>query len=214
MPNHVVCLAHFCEVHGPTTLLCTYEAPAHESAADPRLLLCALCELVLPNHATSLTTTASDRRYVSARYPDSQRVYTALVKLVMKALSAETAAEPAQPIFFGDTASGFCVSRVFSLKDAHARGGERKYAFVVACDAERPLLQRFDTVLMYLAEMIRLVQQLVEAHVERVAETDANNERYLRRQKILPTSLVTLTNDDSVFARVHLWGIEMLRDIA
>lgn len=214
MPNYLFCLAHFCEIHGPLTILCVQRQHGAAAPSSSKLSLCDSCALTLPDEAANLVTnTSGDTAYVLSRYPPLQKVYTSLMKLVMKCLSVETVADTLKPLFFGDGSNGFCLSKVFSIRDAHARGGERKYALLVVCDGETPLLQRWEICATYITEVILLVQRQVEAHLEARANT-GDNERYLRRLKVMPRSLVELTNDRDIFVKIHLCGIELLKDIA
>lgn len=237
MPNFLICLAHFCEIHGPSTIICTQRQDTPVPLqTNSKLSVCGSCALHLPNEATTLVTPAAvssdtpdleDGRnspsslasgpspsYVSTRYPPSQKVYTSLMKLVMKCLSVETVADSQKPLFFGDGTNGFCLSKVFGIPDAHARGGERKYALLAVCDSEKHLLQRWDIASTYITEMILLIQKLVNAHLEESKSHWGDNERYLRRLKVAPRSLAELTNDNEIFVKFHLCGIEMLRDVA
>ncbi|PVH16685.1 uncharacterized protein CXQ87_004981 [Candidozyma duobushaemuli] len=217
MPNYVFSLAHFCEIHGSSIVICTQQNDSDLiNSSASKLSSCASCELVLPNDAVNLvSSTNNGEKYVSTRYPSSQNVYTAYVKLVMKSLSVETSADSSKPVFFGDVANGFCMSRVFRVQDVNSRGGERKYALVMGCDEESHLLRNWDIVSTYMAEIISAIQRQVEKHLAEEAEQSNNvdNERYLRRSKIRPKSLVELTNDTQIFVRFHLWAIELLRDV-
>lgn len=217
MPNYVFSLAHFCEIHGSSIVICTQQSQLDLINSNAlKLLSCALCELVLPNDAVNLVSlTNNGEKYVSTRYPLSQNVYTAYVKLVMKLLSVETSADSLKPVFFGDVANGFCMSRVFRVQDVNSRGGERKYALVMGCDEELHLLRNWDIVSTYMAEIILAIQRQVEKHLAEEAEQlkNVDNERYLRRSKIRPKSLVELTNDTQIFVRFHLWAIELLKDV-
>lgn len=151
--------------------------------------------------------------YVSTRYPQSPKLYTSLMKLVMKCLSVEAVADPLKPLFYGDAANGFCLSKVFSIPDLHARGAERKYAFLVVCDSETHLLRQWHFVSSYVSEMISYLQGKVETVREKAKKESLDNERYLRRLKNMPRSLVELAGDPEVFVRLHLCGIELLRDV-
>ncbi|KAF3992139.1 hypothetical protein FT663_01274 [Candidozyma haemuli var. vulneris] len=217
MPNFVFSLAHFCEIHGPSIVICTQQSRSDSSnASSSKLQSCASCELILPNEAVNLASSVNeDEKYISTRYPSSQSVYTAYVKLVMKSLSVETSADSSKPVFFGDVVNGFCMSRVFKIQDVNSRGGERKYALVMGCDEESHLLRNWDVVSTYMSEIISSIQRQVEKHLAHEAEQSNNvdNERYLRRSKIRPKSLVELTNDAQIFVRFHLWAIELLRDV-
>lgn len=217
MPNYVFSLAHFCEIHGPSIVICTQKSSTGtKNKASSKLQLCALCELVLPNDAVNIVSTVDEKeKYISTRYPSSQNLYTAYVKLVMKLLSVETSAESLKPVFFGDVVSGFCMSRVFKIQDVNSRGGERKYALIMGCDEEVHLLRNWDVVTTYMGEIILLIQRQVERNLAQEAEqlNVMDNERYLRRSKIRPKSLVELTNDTQIFVKIHLWAIDFLRDV-
>lgn len=153
-------------------------------------------------------------QYMSTKYPASQQIYTSLMKLVMKCLSVETTADPLKPHFFGDTASGFCLAKVFSIRDVHARGGERKYALMVVSDSELAVIENWGVSAAYFAEMIAAMQN----HVEKLHESTSSgglvqNERYLRRSKNTPRLLVGLTGDEQIFLKLHLMAVELLEDM-
>lgn len=217
MVNYVFCLAHFCEIHGPLTIICTRRCD-HDTDADfaasLNQVLCASCELILPHNVTSLSTTTEEGKFLSTRYPTSQGAYAALKKLVMKSLSVETSAHPAKPVFIGDAINGYCLSRVFHIQDTYSRGGERKYSLVMACDSEVHVVENWGIISTYMGEIISLIQRLVELKLEREASVpnSTDNERFLRRSKIQPQSLVELTKDPDIFVKLHLWAMELLRD--
>lgn len=265
MVNFVFAVAHFCEIHGPATVLCTQKQEFGASVSKSSMALCESCSFVLPPGITSLTTNyergncshRSDGRksngnsnesaadgsenpverkgslrallrldaknankntetvaYISTLYPQSERIFTCLTKLVMKCLSVEAVAEPLKPVFFGDTGTGYCLSKIFSIPDLHARGAERKYALMIVSDSERALLVNWDIALAYIAQIISLLQQTVENHnMERGKLDTADNGRYLRRAKTIPRSLVQLTGDIEVFMKLHLCGTEILTNM-
>ncbi|OBA20907.1 hypothetical protein METBIDRAFT_78035 [Metschnikowia bicuspidata var. bicuspidata NRRL YB-4993] len=216
-PRFVVCLAHFCEIHGPSTIICTQRQTSTGPMLTSTLSLCESCALILPKDATNIVTDveygASPQCYISTKYPQSPRLYTSLMKLVMKCLSVEATADPLKPLFYGDATNGFCLSKVFSIPDLHARGAERKYAFLVLCDSETRLLERWHFVSSYISEMIAFLQTKVEAVRDQAKIESLDNERYLRRLKNMPRSLVELAGDKELFVRLHLCGIELLRDV-
>lgn len=132
----------------------------------------------------------------------------------MKCLSVEVVADPLKVLFFGDGTSGFCLSKVFSIKDVDARGGERKYAILMVSDGEGHLINNWNTVLSYINEIIALIQRQVENRIDEISQSSTgDNERYLRRSKNIPKLLTLLTNDKQIFVKFHLWGIELLRDL-
>lgn len=162
--------------------------------------------------------------FVSMHYPPLQQRYAALTKLVMKSLSVETTTDISKPVFFGDDVNGYCITKIFRVVDANARGSERKYSLMVASDSESDLLQQWNTITVYLSELIALIQKSVETATEsalaeplqKSASLNSvfDNERYLRRSMIKPKSLVELTGDKDLFVKLHLWALELLKDIS
>lgn len=267
MVNFVFSVAHFCEIHGPVTVLCTQKHETGASATQTSQALCESCSFELPSGVSSLishckesepntarsntsqpdparfsTQLNSDQSppgvgmltkvlsreaknkeysvpnaetliYASTLYPQSERIFTCLTKLVMKCLSVEAVAEPLKPVFFGDTSTGYCLSRIYSIPDLHARGGERKYALMVISDSERALLSNWDVASTFIAEIIALLQSKVEIHMEQRKLDGMDNGRYLRRAKTIPRSLVQLTGDPEIFMKLHLCGMELLKSM-
>ncbi|GEQ68755.1 hypothetical protein JCM33374_g2423 [Metschnikowia sp. JCM 33374] len=166
-----------------------------------------------PTHTPRPSPAESSCGYISTKYPQSPKLYTSLMKLVMKCLSVEAVADPSKPLFYGDATNGFCLSKVFNIPDLHARGAERKYAFLVVCDSESHLLASWHFVSTYISEMIAFLQAKVETVRDRAKQESVDNERYLRRSKNMPRSLVELAGDGDLFVRLHLCGIELLRDV-
>ncbi|CUM65347.1 uncharacterized protein PRCAT00002982001 [Priceomyces carsonii] len=232
MANYIVCLAHFCELHGPSTIICTQVAPLEQESllllpSNSKLQTCASCKFILPDNSANLVTAErqeeGDRLFISSQYPTSQKRYSTLTKLVMKSLSVETTANLPAPVFYGDDANGYCISKVFKIKDVNARGAERKYSLMVICDSETCLLAAWDLIGTYLNEIVSIIQDQVILAVEdalRQKRSGSNgdgsvldNEHYLRRSMVRPRSLAELTNDSQIFVKFHLWAMELLKDI-
>jgi len=234
MVNYIICLGHFCELHGPSTIICTQmtslqDKSEHLLRDTSKLHSCASCKLILPDDAVNLVTTVDNKDesstsavYISTHYPSSQQRYTSLTKLIMKALSVETTTDLSKPIFYGDVVNGYCISKIFKIKDVSSRGSERKYSLMIVADSEKNLLQNWDIIATYLNEIISLIQAQVEIVIkDAIMKKEASNtngavfdnERYLRRSLIRPKSLVELTDDDQIFVKFHLWAIELLKDI-
>ncbi|KAK6458388.1 protein required for amino acid permease transport from the Golgi to the cell surface [Scheffersomyces xylosifermentans] len=243
MTNYIVCLAHFCELHGPSTIMCTQVTTQsrkqdHILPPTSKLQTCSSCKLILPDGLYNVVTTEEPspskslktgqdeeaRVFISTHYPSSQKRYASLTKLVMKSLSVETSSVLSKPMFYGDMVNGYCINKIFKIRDINARGSERKYSLMVVADSESDLLSNWDVISVYFTEIIELVQERVELTFEdtmakREAEASNNsntlldNERYLRRSMIKPKSLADLTNDDQIFVKLHLWAIELLKDI-
>lgn len=222
MGNYIISLAHFCELHGPSTILCTQVTDPklvqqHLVPSTSKLQTCASCKLMLPNDEVNIVTNDESKSYISTNYPSLQKRYLSLTKLVMKSLSVETTSDITKPMFSGDIVNGYCISKIFKVKDNNARGSERKYSLLVVSDSESDLLKNWDIVAMYFNEIIMLIQHQVNLTAEGSSKKDSgnmlDNERFLRRSMIKPKSLVDLTNDNKIFVKFHLWGIELLKDI-
>lgn len=232
MANYIVCLAHFCELHGPSIVICTQivERESLESyllKQNSKMQTCASCELKLPDNSVNLVTSTEDLKqvgphcYISTAYPSSQKRYTSLTKLVMKSLSVETITDLSRPIFFGDELNGYCISKIFKIRDVKARGSERKYSLLLVSDAEGELLRNWDLADSYLSELITNVRDKVDvasSNDELKSSSEGtmltfDNERFLRRSLIKPMSLVDLTNDADLFVRIHLWAVSLFLDI-
>lgn len=141
------------------------------------------------------------------------------MKLVIKSLSVETTPDLSKPVFYGDVVNGYCINSIFKIRDANARGGERKYSIMVVCDSEKELLLNWDNVSQYVSEEIKLIQNRVEQVIKQAIagrldqDQATDNERFLRRSMIKPHSLVELTDDGQIFVKFHLWAMELLKDI-
>ncbi|KAG7660610.1 uncharacterized protein J8A68_005876 [[Candida] subhashii] len=236
MANYIVCLAHFCELHGPSTIVCTQVTTENKKEeyilpSNSRVQVCSSCQLILPDEdavnivtkdSTANSNANTTRVFISTHYPLSQKRYTSLTKLVMKSLSVETTAESSKPMFYGDMIYGYCINKIFKINDLNARGSERKYSLMLISDSETDLLMNWDIITIYFNEIIDMIQQRVatitEENIKRDTANGSNlgmlgNEKYLRRSLIKPKSLVELTNDTGIFVKIHLWAVELLKDI-
>lgn len=141
-----------------------------------------------------------------------------MTKLIMKSLSVETSSDITKPMFFGGTVYGYCIHKIFKIKDPNARGSERKYSLMVISDEELDLVKNWNIVNLYLTEIISLIQKQVDLTVENNLKNPAEStgildERYLRRAVVKPKSLLELTGDPQIFVKFHLWAVELLTDI-
>ena len=188
MTNYMVCLAHFCELHGPSVIACTQiidERSVKENLllANSRLASCLSCQFILPDSPIpTLTPTSTptptdlilEKVSISTHYPSSQKRYSALTKLVMKSLSVETMSDLSKPMFYGDAINGYCINQIFKVEDLNARGGERKYSLMVISDNESELLMRWEIVSIYFNVVIELIQKKV-AKANQVKQSESNN---------------------------------------
>lgn len=222
MTNYIICLSHFCELHGPSSVICTQISgdPKHTKGlllhSNSKLQTCSSCKLELPKDRRNLLTKSSSTEYVSTQYPVYQERYKALTKLVMKTLSVETNSSSSKPLFLGDNACGYCLSRMFKIKDVNARGGERKYSLMVISDEEVKIMKNWNVITKYLSEMIASIQVKVQRVIDHKEKhnTTNSNENYLRRLMVKPKSLIELTGDSKIFVKLHLSAIQVIKDIS
>ncbi|CAN3372647.1 hypothetical protein DIURU_004860 [Diutina rugosa] len=222
MTNYITCLAHFCEVHGPSIVACSQRfSPAEHqryllnatASSKSRQQTCASCQLVLPDDAANVTSALDHDVVVSAQYPASQKRFSALSKLALKALSCEASSDITKPVYYGDPLSGYCMFKLFKVKDICARGGERKYALMVVANYEPDVLMHWNVISLYFSEIVELIQHKIKEDEETKPKNVIDHERYLRRQNNRPKSMVEITNDPKIFVRFHLWAVEMFKDI-
>ncbi|CDK28247.1 unnamed protein product [Kuraishia capsulata CBS 1993] len=223
MGQFMVCLAHFCEIHGPSVVMCTQSTAldrAEEIAAAPPTAsqLCSSCRLIIPKsegdleEPSSIRTVEAGRCYTSSQYPSSQPKYSALRQIVMKSLSVEMTYDSSAPIMFGDQAIGYSVVMTFKVRDSLARGSERKYALMVIGEQEGEVIHSWDLIVGNIQEIIVYVRDRL-ATVESDRNDEVGNERFFRRaQMTKPKSLVELLHDDRFFVRLHLWAASLLKD--
>lgn len=219
----MICLSHFCELHGPCSVICTQISSNSKNTkglllhSNSKLQTCQSCKLQLPEDRRNLLTKSSSTEYVSTQYPVYQERYKALTKLVMKTLSVETNPSLSKPLFLGDNACGYCLSRIFKIKDVNARGGERKYSLMVISDEEVKIMKNWNVITKYLSEIISSIQVKVERviqHKQKLNTTTNSNENYLRRLMVKPKSLIELTGDSKIFVKLHLSAIQVIKDMS
>lgn len=211
----IVCLAHFCEVHGPCSIMSTQISDSKSRIVQKTSVLqtCSSCKLILPNNATNIITESDNKIFLSTQYPSNQEQFTALMKLVMKSLSVETISDITKPLFIGDNGNGYTITKVFKVKDLNARGEERKYSLMVINDDEYTIIKNWEIISSYLDQIIESFQLKVNSIHNRSQTSLNNNDIYLRRSLVKPKSLVELTEDDNTFVKLHLTAVELIKDI-
>lgn len=222
MTNYITCLAHFCEVHGPLIVACSQRfLPAEHqryllnatASSKLRQQTCPLCQLVLPDDAANVTLALDHHVVVLAQYPALQKRFLALLKLALKALSCETLSDITKPLYYGDPVLGYCIFKIFKIRDINARGGERKYAVMIVANREPDVLMHWNVISLYFSEVIDLIQHKIKGEPKAKLTNVMDHERYLRRLIIRPKGMVEMTSDPKIFVRFHLWAVEMFKDI-
>ncbi|CAH6722651.1 protein Lst7p [[Candida] jaroonii] len=212
MANFTVCLGHFCEVHGPCSIISTQISKTKNilKTKASNLQTCQSCQLSLPNDVNNIVTKSKNEFFISSQYPSNQDLYRSLTKLIMKILSVETS-DISKPLFLGDNANGFTLTRIFKIKDLNARGGERKYCLMIVSDEEHKIMKNWRVSSNYLNEIIDFLQSKVNKNDN--SSKGNNNDNYLRRSLVKPKSLIELCGDKQIFIKLHLSAIELIKDI-
>lgn len=226
MPNFIVCLVHFCELHGPCSIICTQSSQHSDDLllkSSSKLQTCASCKLQLPGEVANLSTKNSTKTtngtidteyyYISTQYPTIQARYTSLTKLIIKGLSVETTSDITKALYLGDHSNGYGLIKIFKIKDINARGGERKYGLMTISDQEIKILENWDIITGYLNKIIDSIQAKVANRITKTNDTNLNHEHYLRRSLVKPKSLIELTGDEQIFVKLHLSFTELIKDI-
>lgn len=215
-----ICLAHFCDKHGPRSLMCTQRVPSDSMddfiASDfSKESYCKSCLLLYPkglndDKMTTITTTleGEDQSYTSAQYLTSK--YRILNSVVRKILSEESTVYDSRPMYFGDGARGYSLTQCFKIKDLEARGSERRYSFIVNCDDERLIIDNWNIIIDNITTMI---DYLKDSSKRIEIEHSSNNDIFLRGKNQQPRSLAELLRDDELFVKIHLWNIRLLKKL-
>lgn len=225
----IVTLAHFCEVHGPSMVMCTQMSSPHDSPSVfysskiPSSQLCESCRLKLPLESKSYpsptepsvlqtSSKATGFTYVTTQFPTSQHRYSALRHIIMRVFTIETSSDIDQPLIFGDVKVGYSMALLFKIFDRSARGSERKYALIVTSDKEADIFKNYSTILLNLTSIAKHITNKAVNMAENQSKNLNNNEIYLRRSTSVPQSknLITIMHDPTFFVRLHLLSSRLL----
>ena len=212
----VAALAHFCDNHGPRTVMCTRVATA---AADrgtiagagrdaagglPKRKTCAACHSV-PEDVRRLSSADAGTGLAflscnaSALSPELER---RLRTAASRSLSVEEPSAEGKELFFSD--QGVAFAKCFKVADPAHRGGKRTYCLLVLAD-DRPGLMRSSAVVAERAEGIILELQRLAA--ESAAKSDHQTEVVCdeagRRLTYPPQKHLTEITCPDVFQRIH-----------
>lgn len=215
-----ISLAHFCDKHGPKSILCTQMTTV--DLVDQLVLpsfskesYCKSCLLMFPkSHSGENITTLrsqdpkSENVFLTTQY--SSIKFRLLNSIVRKCLSEETTIYDSRPMYFGDELRGYSITQSFKIKDLEARGSERRYSFIVNCDNETLILQNWD----FIVENITvIIDYLKESSIKIELQNSKNNEIFLRGKVQHSKSLIELLSDDELFVKIHLWNSKLLRKL-
>ncbi|GAB7352126.1 hypothetical protein MBLNU459_g2620t1 [Dothideomycetes sp. NU459] len=178
-------LGHFCEIHGPQTVLCTQVKRSDAPVSSESGTSCANCSYNVPQTTTTpvlRSKCADNLTFVTSRITSDPLLRDAAVR----ALSVETLpkGDLSGPIAV-DTRGEFLNSdnlvesykainiiHVFRIADPRARGQRRTYAFVAV--GERASLWRHQHHIQRAFDAwARSIQHLAERHLRRLQKEDS-----------------------------------------
>lgn len=219
-----ITLAHFCDRHGPRSILCTQNAtqfPEQFTLSDfSKESYCEACLLVIPKSrdptrqtSTPLTTikTNCENGQVFATTQYSALKFRQLNSVVRKCLSEETTVYDLRPMYFGDDTRGHSLTLSFKIKDLEARGSERRYSFIVNSEKEDEILTHWDTIIEHVKTICNL---MIERRREFELQSATNNEIFLRGKQLQAKSLTELLGDNQIFVKIHLWNVKLLQKMS
>ena len=228
-------MSHFCEIHGPTSILCTQ---AFSSAVDERLIspfeasstpACRACQLVSPRGLLSHFKKSGnipilrsrensniDALYISMKTPRAQSRFRTLRESCLRSLSIELIPGKTGSVLFGNQESGYTIAYIFRVPDSRARGGCRLYALLYLHPSENHAIDNLNYVIgMFEAKVRSIINRANSADDRnRVVIGSRSLEGFLRRRDtVVPISLCDLTDQDDFFIEMHASFSEILSAI-
>uniref|UniRef100_A0A060TCL5 ARAD1D43604p n=1 Tax=Blastobotrys adeninivorans TaxID=409370 RepID=A0A060TCL5_BLAAD len=214
--NVMLLFAHFCEVHGPSCVLCCQSVssmmPASEYGSMSRTGTCASCQLIFPKDIAGsaprfLRTSSEDKSsmYVSTQYPKSQQRFTAVRQACLRALSSEHTFNDHTPMMFSDGGIGTAIVLSFRVSDGSSRGQVRRYALIFLGQDEAQVASYWNTVVPHMEELARSIKLRALIESDKEDSKRYGNERFLRIRDSHQSSksLVTILKDDKLFVEIH-----------
>ncbi|CAF0782432.1 unnamed protein product [Didymodactylos carnosus] len=172
--NASVFLHHFCDLHGPTILLCTETRYIHDTDDDDLLdtfysqytkaenLItkpeCKSCTLSLDSILVSSIDPDCHLLFISAPNPNNQELYKNGRNACLRSLNCERAADIDQGVLFGDDENGYCLSFTFSIKDFHARGNQHLYSLCYLTSDKYYIISILPIITEYMKQIAKWMQ--------------------------------------------------------
>lgn len=202
-----LCFAHFCDMHGPTSILCCQKT---EETTPNECSTCPNCQLILSNDATTLRSKIGEDTFVSSQCAVGEDDYSKVRKACLKLLSSETTFSDT-PLMFGDS-SGATIGYVFKVNDNESRGGIRKYGFLCLGE-EKSLMDNWIPITERFESMGGWIKTQVAKHQEMKDKSDWADS-FRREAFTKPKNLVSMTKDDEFYVKVHAGLSDLLTKVA
>ncbi|CAF0789835.1 unnamed protein product [Adineta ricciae] len=157
--NALCALHHFCDLHGPQTLLCTegrtyiqdyndndneelktYYSQFMNAKSPQEKTQCQSCTLSSEGVVITTTDYSHHMQYVSSSSTPNAELFKTIRHACVRSLTIEKPTDSEHPIVFGDDQGGYCLSFSFVCKDFYARGSQRRYSLCYLCPDKYHLL--------------------------------------------------------------------------
>lgn len=182
------------------------------------------------NVIRSMRTILNDHAFVTTQYSSIR--FQKLNSIARKVFSEETMIYDCSPFIFYDDIRGLNLSMGFKLYDENARGNERRYCLILTIDQSsiefsmNLLSQNWNFILLGFRKIINHIKELHQnvtygSNNDNLSKNQlANNgntlfiSNYLRANKTkIAKNLVTLTNDNSIFIKLHKWNAYLISSL-
>ncbi|KAH3672753.1 hypothetical protein WICMUC_004159 [Wickerhamomyces mucosus] len=228
--DFTITLSHFCDIHGPRSILCTSKIPLNNDFKTDFIQeeiiskedYCKSCLLIISTNNNNDNDTVKpstiktiDQNYIYFTNQYSISKYQILNSLIKKTLSEEiTNYNSNDPVYLGDEIRGYSMVYYFKIKDLEARGSNRRYSIIINSSNEFKILQNYKLIDQYIKTLISNLKESNIKYELNKSKNYSNNDLFLRGKKIQNSnSLIELLNDKDIFIRIHLWFVKILQKI-
>ncbi|XP_014671045.1 PREDICTED: folliculin-like isoform X2 [Priapulus caudatus] len=202
----------------------TPQSPITSGAAGRTTEMCEACRSMAAGQPGFVSNDHEAKvSYVSSQYPCHPEIFSIVRQACVRSLSCEVCPGREGPIFFGDDVRGHVLSHTFFVKDSHARGFQRWYSIIVVMTDKVFLLNSWPFLVTHLRIIIDKIQMMAlkvyEAEQTECPQrslrlsSSVNPRDFLRHRGMNKParSLVELTHEKNLFARLHMWFTWLLK---
>ena len=194
-----------------------------------------------PGSFDSNTTSSSFHEhtmtYITNHAPIDPSLYSNLRRAIVRTLSGEQLPRglAGGPLFFGTAVDGYTIAYTFRLPDKFSRGGHRLYSLVALAGFDTQTAYRAISIIWWHFEILsEWIAEKVNEEIRRVQEAERavpqipsppptsfltgwnlGGDPFGRRSGgmgLKGRSLVEMTGDDDLFAKLHIKFVELLQD--
>ncbi|XP_055376191.1 folliculin [Condylostylus longicornis] len=211
--NAVISLCHFCETHGPSSILCTQslkETKVEDINFDltqSSNKLCPACNSIESTVMLSRDENAGIS-YLSTQGPIFPELYGLIKQASVRSLSCEISSKKDGGfVFFGDALNGHILSHTFHVSDLQARGFYQLFSIVIIMKDKYYLLNMKPFLAKHITNISSEIQTLAKGvRNEEKAKSSPIQRRISSGGQIISTthrSLIDLTGESNIFKIIH-----------